>query len=152
MATKMLGGQEIEIDEDGFIQEPDKWTEAVAEDLGKDVVREQRLPVAVNQYALDRPLHQIAKTLLAVPQGGLGPIALPDVAVNPDDTAPANAVFTTEKTSPIGPLVLTTQLALPMLLQPTLHPWLTVCCALCRQNLFRRTLDQFPKFGPQFDR
>lgn len=36
MATKMLGGQEIEIDEDGFIQEPEKWSEAVAEDLGKD--------------------------------------------------------------------------------------------------------------------
>ena len=35
MAKTMLGGQEIEIDEDGFIQEPDKWNEAVAEDLAK---------------------------------------------------------------------------------------------------------------------
>lgn len=30
-----LGGKEIEIDEDGFIQEPDKWDNAVAEDLAK---------------------------------------------------------------------------------------------------------------------
>jgi tRNA 2-thiouridine synthesizing protein E len=30
-----LGGQEIEIDEDGFIQEPDKWNKEVAEDLAK---------------------------------------------------------------------------------------------------------------------
>jgi tRNA 2-thiouridine synthesizing protein E len=36
MATKMLGGQEIIIDEDGFIQEPEKWTKEVAEDLGKE--------------------------------------------------------------------------------------------------------------------
>ena len=35
MAKVMLGGQEVEIDEDGFIQEPEKWTEAVAEDLAK---------------------------------------------------------------------------------------------------------------------
>ena len=31
----MLGGIEIEIDEDGFIQEPDKWNKDVAEDLAK---------------------------------------------------------------------------------------------------------------------
>jgi tRNA 2-thiouridine synthesizing protein E len=31
----MLGGQEIEIDEDGFIQEPEKWNTEVAEDLAK---------------------------------------------------------------------------------------------------------------------
>lgn len=36
MAKKMLGGIEIEIDEDGFIQEPGKWSTAVAEDLAKD--------------------------------------------------------------------------------------------------------------------
>ncbi len=36
MATKTLGGQEIIIDEDGFIQEPDKWNRDVAEDLGKE--------------------------------------------------------------------------------------------------------------------
>jgi len=31
-----LAGVEFEIDEDGFIQEPEKWSEAVAEDLAKD--------------------------------------------------------------------------------------------------------------------
>jgi tRNA 2-thiouridine synthesizing protein E len=35
MAKAMLGGIEIEVDEDGFIQEPDKWNQAVAEDLAK---------------------------------------------------------------------------------------------------------------------
>ena len=35
MAKSTLGGQEIEIDEDGFIQEPDKWNEKVAEDVAK---------------------------------------------------------------------------------------------------------------------
>lgn len=35
MPKVSLGGAEIEIDEDGFIQEPDKWNKAVAEDLAK---------------------------------------------------------------------------------------------------------------------
>jgi len=35
MAKANLGGMEIEIDEDGFIQEPDKWNKNVAEDLAK---------------------------------------------------------------------------------------------------------------------
>ena len=35
MPKVTLGGQEIEIDEDGFIQEPDKWSKEVAEDLAK---------------------------------------------------------------------------------------------------------------------
>jgi TusE/DsrC/DsvC family sulfur relay protein len=35
MAKAALGGVEIEIDEDGFIQEPDKWSKDVAEDLAK---------------------------------------------------------------------------------------------------------------------
>ncbi len=35
MAKVSLGGKEIEIDEDGFIQEPDKWDKAVAEDVAK---------------------------------------------------------------------------------------------------------------------
>ncbi len=35
MAKAVLGGKEIEIDEDGFIQEPEKWSKAVAEDLAK---------------------------------------------------------------------------------------------------------------------
>jgi TusE/DsrC/DsvC family sulfur relay protein len=35
MATVELGGTSIEIDEDGFIQEPDKWNQGVAKDLAK---------------------------------------------------------------------------------------------------------------------
>jgi len=35
MAKATLGGIEIEVDEDGFIQEPEKWNREVAEDLGK---------------------------------------------------------------------------------------------------------------------
>ncbi len=35
MAKATLGGHEIEIDEDGFIQEPEKWNKEVAEDLAK---------------------------------------------------------------------------------------------------------------------
>jgi len=35
MPIVTLGGTEVEVDEDGFIQEPDKWSKEVAEDLGK---------------------------------------------------------------------------------------------------------------------
>ena len=35
MATVELGGEQIEIDEDGFIQDPDKWNNGVAADLAK---------------------------------------------------------------------------------------------------------------------
>ena len=35
MAKVTLGGKELEIDEDGFIQEPEKWDKAVAEDIAK---------------------------------------------------------------------------------------------------------------------
>ena len=35
MAKVILGGKELEIDEDGFIQEPEKWDKAVAEDIAK---------------------------------------------------------------------------------------------------------------------
>ena len=35
MAKATLGGQEIEVDEDGFIQEPGKSNKEVAEDLAK---------------------------------------------------------------------------------------------------------------------
>ncbi len=30
METKELGGKQIEVDEDGFIQDPDAWDQAVA--------------------------------------------------------------------------------------------------------------------------
>jgi dissimilatory sulfite reductase related protein len=36
MATVTLGGKEIDIDEDGFIQQPEGWTKEVAEDLAKN--------------------------------------------------------------------------------------------------------------------
>ena len=35
MAKGFYGGLEIEIDDDGFIQEPEKWGEAVARDLAR---------------------------------------------------------------------------------------------------------------------
>ena len=35
MEKVQLGGKDIEIDEDGFIQDPEAWDEAVAEDLAK---------------------------------------------------------------------------------------------------------------------
>lgn len=35
MPKAMLGGKEVELDEDGFIQEPDKWSKEIAEDLAK---------------------------------------------------------------------------------------------------------------------
>ncbi|MFH1756313.1 MAG: TusE/DsrC/DsvC family sulfur relay protein [Candidatus Latescibacterota bacterium] len=35
MALIELGGKQIEIDEDGFIQDPDMWDDAVALDLAK---------------------------------------------------------------------------------------------------------------------
>ena len=35
MPKATLGGTELEIDEDGFIQEPEKWNNGVAEDLSK---------------------------------------------------------------------------------------------------------------------
>ena len=35
MAKIALGGKEIEVDEDGFMQEPDRWDQNVAIDLAK---------------------------------------------------------------------------------------------------------------------
>jgi tRNA 2-thiouridine synthesizing protein E len=35
MATATLGGKELEIDEDGFIQDPDQWDDAVAKSLAE---------------------------------------------------------------------------------------------------------------------
>ena len=35
MASIAVGNQNIEVDEDGFIQEPDKWTESVAKVLAE---------------------------------------------------------------------------------------------------------------------
>jgi tRNA 2-thiouridine synthesizing protein E len=49
MAKANLGGMEIEIDEDGFIQEPDKWNKEVAEDLAKT---ENAFPMGENHWKL----------------------------------------------------------------------------------------------------
>ena len=35
MPKAILGGQELDIDEDGFLQEPEKWNKEIAEDLAK---------------------------------------------------------------------------------------------------------------------
>jgi len=35
MPKAKLGGMELEVDEDGFIQEPEKWSKEVAADLAK---------------------------------------------------------------------------------------------------------------------
>ncbi len=35
METKELGGKQVEVDEDGFIQDPDVWDEAVAASLAE---------------------------------------------------------------------------------------------------------------------
>ncbi len=49
MAKAQLGGQEIEIDEDGFIQEPEKWNKEVAEDLAK---AEDAFPMGEDHWKL----------------------------------------------------------------------------------------------------
>ena len=49
MAKVNLGGKEIETDEDGFIQEPDKWDNAVAEDIAK---LEQAYPMGEDHWKL----------------------------------------------------------------------------------------------------
>lgn len=36
MAKKLLGGIVIEVDEEGFVQEPEKWNRTIAEDLAKE--------------------------------------------------------------------------------------------------------------------
>jgi len=47
MAKVTLGGQEIELDEDGFIQEPEKWGKEMAEDLAKT---EEAYPMSENHW------------------------------------------------------------------------------------------------------
>jgi tRNA 2-thiouridine synthesizing protein E len=59
MATMELGGKPIEIDEDGFIQDPDMWNKEVAEDLAKteavDVMTEDHWKVVnyLREYYLE---------------------------------------------------------------------------------------------------
>ncbi len=47
MPKVTLGGKELEIDEDGFIQEPDKWDKAVAEDIAKT---EEAFPMSEDHW------------------------------------------------------------------------------------------------------
>jgi tRNA 2-thiouridine synthesizing protein E len=49
MPKVTLGGQEIEIDEDGFIQEPEKWDKSVAEDIAKT---EEASPMSDDHWKL----------------------------------------------------------------------------------------------------
>jgi len=49
MSKVILGGKELEIDEDGFIQEPDKWDKAVAEDIAKT---EEAYPMGDDHWKL----------------------------------------------------------------------------------------------------
>jgi dissimilatory sulfite reductase related protein len=55
MATVKLGGLDIELDEDGFIQEPDKWNDAIAEDLAK---MEEAYPMSEDAWKLVRYLRK----------------------------------------------------------------------------------------------
>ncbi len=49
MPKVTLGGKELEIDEDGFIQEPEKWDKAVAEDIAKT---EEAYPMSEDHWKL----------------------------------------------------------------------------------------------------
>ncbi len=51
----MLGGVETELDEDGFIQEPEKWTEKMAEDLAKT---EEAFPMNDDAWKVVKYLRQ----------------------------------------------------------------------------------------------
>ena len=59
MATLSLGGKDLEIDEDGFIQDPEAWDDAVAVDLAQteqvDELTEDHWKVVnyIRQYYLD---------------------------------------------------------------------------------------------------
>jgi tRNA 2-thiouridine synthesizing protein E len=45
----ILAGVEIDVDEDGFIQDPDKWNQALAEDLAKT---EEAYPLDEDRWKL----------------------------------------------------------------------------------------------------
>ncbi len=49
MPKVTLGGHEIEIDEDGFIQEPEKWDKSVAEDIART---EEASPMSDDHWKL----------------------------------------------------------------------------------------------------
>jgi tRNA 2-thiouridine synthesizing protein E len=49
MTKALLGGQQIEVDEDGFIQEPEKWNKEVAEALA---ATEEASPMGEDHWKL----------------------------------------------------------------------------------------------------
>lgn len=49
MSKVVLGGHELDVDEDGFIQEPDKWNKEVAEDIAKT---EEAYPMTEDRWKL----------------------------------------------------------------------------------------------------
>lgn len=59
MAMVELGGKQLEIDEDGFIQDPDQWDEAVAlslaatEDVGEMTEEHWKLVNYLREYYLE---------------------------------------------------------------------------------------------------
>ena len=53
MTKATFGGVEIEIDEDGFIQEPERWDEKMADDLAKT---EEAYPLSEDAWKLVRYL------------------------------------------------------------------------------------------------
>ena len=53
MTKATFGGVEIEIDEDGFIQEPERWDDKMADDLAKT---EEAYPLSEDAWKLVRYL------------------------------------------------------------------------------------------------
>jgi tRNA 2-thiouridine synthesizing protein E len=53
MPKMVLGGKELDVDEDGFIQEPGMWDEKVAEDLAK---LEEAYPMTEEHWKVARYL------------------------------------------------------------------------------------------------
>ncbi len=49
MPKAVLGGIEIDLDEDGFIQDPDQWSKALAEELAKT---ENAYPLNENHWKI----------------------------------------------------------------------------------------------------
>ncbi|MBI4320287.1 MAG: TusE/DsrC/DsvC family sulfur relay protein [Chloroflexi bacterium] len=71
MPIATIAGVEIEVDEEGFILEPDKWTPEIGEELAKEVgsspMDEERWKVVhalrsyYQEYGMVPPLRQITK-------------------------------------------------------------------------------------------
>ena len=69
MAEVEFGGKMLEIDEDGFIQDPDQWDKAVAEDIAKtegvDSMSEDHWKVVnyLREYYLEFNMAPMIRTL-----------------------------------------------------------------------------------------